>query len=111
MAGATGRYQRLNSLAAFRKGELRVSLGMGCRRDDGFDRVLLSCRQGETGATRTNSGEGRWLENQREQNTRPELFLYRNSTAVWLRKEGGLLLAIQVNTKRRYRAHIGKPFG
>jgi hypothetical protein len=45
--------------------EQSVSLGMGCRRDDGFDGVLLSCQQGETGATRTKSGKERCFENQK----------------------------------------------
>jgi len=81
-----------------------LSLGKGSRRDDGFDRVLLSCREGETGATRTNSGEERWLENQREQNTRRGVVpLQRFHCGVAPKRKWLASLAIQVNTKRRYR--------
>ena len=65
---------------------------------------FLSCREGETGATRTNSGEERWLENQREQNTRRGVVpLQRFHCGVAPKRKWLASLAIQVNTKRRYR--------
>jgi len=85
---------------------------MGCRRGDGFDRVLLSCRQGDTGAIRTKSGEERCFENQREQNTRRGVVpLLRFHRSVAPKRKWLASLAIQVNTKRRYHANIGKPLG
>ena len=63
-------------------------------------------------ATRTKSGEECRLKNQREPNKRRGIVpLQRFHRGVAPKRKRLASFAIQVNTKRRCRAHIGKPFG